>query len=287
LKIDVCNDLHVDRHKHVTKLYSPDGPKILDDFGNYMHFDFMFHKNNSDVLCISGDISDNIKDVSEVINEACKYYDMVIMVDGNHEFHGNIGNKSIPDTMNELSHLKNNNSNFVYLDGIYQTRFDINNIAFIGGNCWYDWKCFQHKGISMIDAYASWDDKATDNKLDFGSYTYPNVLGAEQINNIQEELRIAQNDSSVESIVMITHTAPLHECLKWTGEKSFDAMSPSYCNSELRDIFDEGFDKIKYWLYGHTHNRTQLEYNGIKLINNAYGYPKENLGKWSMVQIEV
>lgn len=296
IKIDICSDLHVDRHFEQTRLLVKpgEGPTHwpADQYGDreaFFHFDFEWHRNaGSSTLIIAGDVSDHLSDVYDVLSHACKFYDNVVFVDGNHEHHGN-KDAEVSDNCDEITDFKISLPNLIYLDGQSNASAVVGRTAFIGGNGWYDWRCHEKKGISFPKAFASWDDNSQDRHLNFGDYEFPSTLGYEQVESIVSEVRKATLDQNIDTIVMVTHSAPLAECLIWYDDRpSWNLGSPSYVNTELAQVFEADTNKkIRLWAYGHTHTRRTWQYNGIMMVNNCYGYPKENTGGWSMSNFEV
>lgn len=296
LKIDICSDLHVDRHHNQTSLLirPGEGPSHwpvghLGDRDKFFHFDFGWYRTpGSNVLVIAGDISDHLNDVQDVVTHAAKFYDHVVITDGNHEHHGQRDTTTVDDTIGLITDIKLSVPNLIYLDGGESVRHDIGRTAFIGGNCWYDWKCYEPKGIMFPEVYASWDDHSSDVNLDFGDHRWPNVLGDLQIEALLGALESANRDPNIDSVVVVTHSAPLAECLNWHEDnRSWNVGSPSYVNTNLAKLFAANTGKIKLWAYGHTHTRRRWSHEGVTLVNNCYGYPRENLGGWAMANVEV
>ncbi len=274
LRIDVCSDLHVD--------HNPD-PYLAD--GSIMRFDVAGHRNaGASVLVVAGDISDFVDDVYEFAEEASKHYEHIIYVDGNHEHRDSLH-------VNTSSHFLSNiqTPNFHYLDGETSTSYTIGRTRFIGANAWYDWRCYEDKGITFPMAFAHWDDYSEDAKLNFNPQGWPNLLGVEQITAMLKEVAAANADPHIDSIVMVTHSAPTVECLRWSDDNpSWNHGSPSYVNTGLSQVFDANTSgKIKLWVYGHTHTRRTFTYRGVTLVNNCYGYPGEFADGWTMQVFEV
>lgn len=294
MRIDICSDLHVDKHHGVTRLLTMpgEGPSHwpvghVGERDKYFHFDFQWYRNpGSEVLVIAGDVSNNIEDTYSVLEHACKFYDNVVFVDGNHEHYSG---ETIDDNMDTIMDFQVSLPNLIYLDGGDFCRRDIGRVAFIGGNGWYDWRCYEDRGISFPKAFASWDDNSNDRDLNFGHYGWPNIIGTSQVINIVDAAKKADQDPNIDSIVMVTHTAPHADCLRWDSTNlDWNAGSPSYVNTELSQVFDTNVNgKIKVWAYGHTHTRRSWVHRDIFMVNNCYGYPNENTGGWFMANAEV
>jgi len=289
--IDVCSDLHVDHHRHTTKLWNApgEGPQIHNDQGLYIDFDFAWTRNpGAGVIVIAGDISDSISETQGVLTEAARHYEHVVYVDGNHEFQG-LRATPIQEQMDLLADMQVAIPNLIYLDGGSMVRRDIQGVAFIGGNGWYDWRAYEELGYTYPMCFASWDERSMDRHLNFGDDLFPNVTGYDQATRINREITTAQNDPNVRAIVVVTHTAPLRECLEFSTNPKYNVASPSYSNTLFREHLDNPDPgKLALWIYGHTHKRKMFTHNGVTLVNNCYGYPREVHGSvWAMANFEV
>jgi hypothetical protein len=49
-----------------------------------------------------------------------------------------------------------------------------------------------------------------------------------------------------------------------------------YCDND--NLIETNKDKIKCWIYGHTHTPSNKIINGIPFVCNPIGYPHENYG---------
>ena len=48
-----------------------------------------------------------------------------------------------------------------------------------------------------------------------------------------------------------------------------------YCNMD--ELIETNGNKIKCWIYGHTHTPSNVIINGIPFLCNPIGYPNENV----------
>lgn len=290
IKIDICSDLHVNHHRHTTKIWNKPGEgwSSRNTLGEYIDFDFAWTRNpGSSVLIVGGDVSDSIGDTQSALAEAARHYQHVVYVDGNHEFQEQ-RELTIYEQMDMLADIQQTIPNLIYLDGTTMSRRDIDGVAFIGGNGWYDWRVFEEEGVTYPMAFSSWDERSIDRYLNFGDDLFPNVTAYDQATRINTAIQDAQDDPMVRAIVVATHTAPLKECLEFTSNPQYNAGSPSYSNTLFREHLDNPPSKLKLWTYGHTHNRKMFDHNGVTIVNNCFGYPKEIQGHvWFMADFEV
>jgi len=76
--------------------------------------------------------------------------------------------------------------------------------------------------------------------------------------------------------IIITHHMPskqlIHE--KYNTPDMEPYQQWFYC--EMNDFIESYKDKIKAWIYGHTHTPTESIIHGVPCVCNPIGYPKEN-----------
>ena len=83
-----------------------------------------------------------------------------------------------------------------------------------------------------------------------------------------------QNNSG--NCIIITHHGP-SDYLIDEKDKTVNSMPYNqwfYCNMDK--LFEKEKDKIKCWIYGHTHTPSHKILHGIPFICNPIGYPNEN-----------
>ena len=72
---------------------------------------------------------------------------------------------------------------------------------------------------------------------------------------------------------MITHVNPSflhrHIASSYKGQQS-----NMFFTFNGHQFMKEG--SMKYWVFGHTHDRLEYEYSGVKCICNPFGYPSES-----------
>lgn len=294
MKIDFISDLHVDSHFHeTTPVYEKGkGPQHFNSRGEFQYFDFEWFKTpDSSVLVIAGDISNNIAVSCKVLEQASEHYDFVIFTDGNHE-HYNLSITYMPcvdiettnnvfDNIDIIKEFIKSNPKLIYLDGVENLHFTLDNITFLGGNSWYDWSALIPYGYSYEDNYKAWQTHMKDAKrIDF-KYVNPEVLANEFASDVEKFLKTNTNE-----IVLVTHTSPLvllHSIIP--GNFDYNALTSSFINSKLADVLDEN---VKTCLYGHTHDHKDLVLSNTRFVNNAYGYPHEFKKRgWKMKQITI
>ena len=287
MKIDFCSDLHVDAWHGTTQLVDPNKRRWSGEpfASTYLYIDWRQYKNpDSRVLVIAGDIANNMMVTKEVIVAAAEEYEFVVVVEGNHDHYEN--EMTVDEGMEFLT------ASLAQYPNVYHLKHDasltVDGVAFFGATGWYDFKAYENHGISDFTAKRTWSQYSNDSRYPrFGTKTVES-LAAEQAINLASQVNIASHDPEVKSIVVATHMSPRGDIMEWkAGDTIWNALTPSYVNTALSQVLDADFhNKIRYWIYGHTHTRQMREINGVVYANNARGYPREN-PPFTLTQIEV
>ena len=158
---------------------------------------------------------------------------------------------------------------------------------FIGATGWYDWKAYEDRGIPETIARQVWSRKMDANYVNFGNHKSPAGLGQLQTDDLVELVQEYSDNPDVHEIVVVTHMSPKAELMEWKdGNSYWNEGTPSYVNTYLERVLEaDSNKKITHWVYGHTHRRDIREIDGVKFVNNARGFPKEN-PPFSLTQIE-
>lgn len=287
MKIDFCSDLHVDAWFSTTQLVDPSVRKWEGEPFNsrYLYIDWREYKNpDSRVLVIAGDIANTMMVSKEVILAAAAEYEYVVVTEGNHDHYDN--DMTVDEGMAHLTALLAEAPNVYHLK--HDTGLLLDGVAFFGATGWYDFKAYENQGISDFTAKSTWSAYSNDSRYpQFGDKS-PQSLAAEQAINLATQVKLASEDDAITDIVVTTHMSPRGDIMEWkNNDVIWNALTPSYVNTALAQVLDaDTQNKIRYWIYGHTHMRKMTEIDGVVYANNARGYPREN-PPFSLTQIEV
>lgn len=287
MNIDFCSDLHVDAWHQTTQPHDPARRMWTGEpfKSTFLYIDWALYKNpESQVLVIAGDISNNVMVSKDVVVAAAAEYEFVVVVDGNHDHYDN--DMSVDAGQQLLATLLSPYPNVYYLK--HDSVFAHKGVAFFGAVGWYDFKAFEDRGIWASTAKRAWHTYSNDSRYPDFSGRQVESLAAEQAINMAEQVRQANDDDGIESIVLVTHMSPRADIMEWKPSNTiWNALTPSYVNTEMKQVLDaDSKGKIRYWIYGHTHTRQMIEINGVVYANNARGYPREN-PPFTLTQIEV
>lgn len=187
----------------------------------------------------------------------------IIYVPGNHEFYGTC----MPLLRDELA-LEAERLDIELLDNRAVT---LNGVRFYGTTLWTDFALYAD---DPTNDPAHTESKALRFMPDFrivqtapGRVFTPadsRQLHSKALEWLENEL--AQPFAGPK--VVVSHHAPLHECIP--GQYRGDALSPAFA-SHLPDLMGD----MDVWIHGHVHEPVDILRNGTRVIANPGGYPDE------------
>ena len=270
--IDVISDMHIDHWKN-----SP--------------IDFVTMKNkDSTVLAIAGDVGHSEQGIYNILNHVRYLYEHIVIIDGNHEHY--FSDQYVTKFTKKVEkNITKTYDNITFLNGKNQVQ--IGDTVIVGVNGWYDWALMEPQyGFNFCQD--AWNRMMNDSRyIMFDDDNYndgPVVIAKKQAKQLKKLIKGFQDDKSVNKIVVMTHTAPFKELLIIKNEVDWDSLSASFGNSLMAKVVNEDKNKkIKNWIFGHTHQRQDVQIGHIRYTNNARGYPFEDreMGAWTIKQIEV
>ena len=207
--------------------------------------DFTPHPDTT--LVLAGDITNNMIALDGVIDRACKNYKWVVYVTGNHEYYLNEYlevNDEIKDFEKYYDNFTFLNNEFVVLDGV----------TFIGSTLW---------SYPDRDAFQRINDKRV---ITF----HGRGFGVDDIRNLNLEATLFIKEA-IEKIkgpkVVVTHFGPDPRL-----------MNPRWFSAILLNTyfwargFENHFQDVDLWLFGHTHDPTDTYIDGCRCVCNPHGY---------------
>jgi predicted phosphodiesterase len=209
--------------------------------------------NLKQVCVLAGDIgnpySSSYGIFMDFINESFK---KTFIIAGNHEYYNN--DKTIEDTNEYMATFFKQYPNISFLNNSYEC---YDGYCFIGTTLWSKISNPQYK-INDVTAIKN---------LDYIKYNY---LNHKAILFLEEVIKNQTN------VIIITHHMPSSSLID-AKFKSAD-MKPYnqwfYC--DMNTFITVNKDRIKCWIYGHTHLPSHHIIDGCPIICNPLGYAGEN-----------
>jgi predicted phosphohydrolase len=242
MKIRYFSDLHLEFIK----------PNKLEKFIKKIPMD----KDSIDEICIlAGDIGNPYSSNYDIFMKfISKNFKKSFVIAGNHEYYNK--KKTIIETINFLNEYFTNFDNITFLNNSYE---NYENYCFIGTTLWSN---ITDPTCEINDVYA----------IPHFDYIQYNELNKISVNFLEETLQ-----NNVSNCVIITHHVPSFSLIndKYKTLEIINYNQWFYC--DMDDLIKTTKDKIKCWIYGHTHTPSNVIMNEIPFLCNPIGYPNENV----------
>lgn len=238
MKIYVVSDVHIDyeaNRKWVSNLSSVD----------YLE----------DILLLCGDVSDELDLLERCFSELTKKFFKVLYVPGNHELWV-VRNKSLTSIEKYYQICRLADAN-----GILMKPFSWRHLSIIPLQSWYDF------------SFASPCERLLNTWTDFKACIWPSQMQPVDVT----EYFLAQNfpHLTIENdfIISFSHFLPRIDLMpNYIPEKYrylYPVLGSNLLEQQIRRLNPD------IHVYGHSHVNRQVVLDGIKYINNAFGYPSE------------
>lgn len=207
-----------------------------------------------DEICIlAGDIGNPYqKNYDIFMNFISKNFKKTFCIAGNHEYYNKT--KMMQETNELMEAYFQQFNNISFLNNTYEL---YDNYCFIGTTLWSK---ITNPNYYINDIY---------NIPNFNYIEY-NRLNRLSIDFLQDALEKNEN------CIVITHHVPSNLLIdvKYKTPQMIPYNQWFYCNMD--DLIKINVNKIKYWIYGHTHTSSNVIMNEISFLCNPIGYPNEN-----------
>ena len=268
MTVDILSDLHFDFYFRYSNHMDRE---LIKEF-----YSDIFPENTGDILIIAGDIghyNDQNIFILKLIKEIFDYNHIVCVL-GNHDYYLTNGQSRYDYANLSMNRVKEMRDLINVEDGMYCLDgevIEIEGIRIGGCDSWYDGKYiirhFSDKEIwyDINDEYINilWERFMADAEY---------VEGLSWIEYAENEKRkIEKIYKDVD--IMITHVNP-SLCKVHTAKKFREHETTGFFTFDGSKYLKEG--SMKYWIFGHTHDQTEFEMEGVKCICNPMGYPSEN-----------
>jgi Icc-related predicted phosphoesterase len=206
-------------------------------------------KSVGDVLVLAGDICSKrkIERLYEFLELIKGHHKHVIYVPGNHEYYGS----DLATLKEEQGVIKQISPNVFCINNHTLT---IEGVSFICSTMW--------SGISFVAAQYLSDYRA------IKDYTFndENEIHENSVKFLNEEIQKQKEEGN--KIVVVTHHLPSFQCIseKYKG----NPINSGFAGNE--DAIMQNHPEIKYWIHGHSHDRSTFQINQSLVCRNPLGY---------------
>jgi predicted phosphohydrolase len=208
---------------------------------------------SNEICILAGDIGNPYQSNYDIfMNFISKNFKKTFVIPGNHEYYNKT--KTIEETNNYMKEYFNNFNNVSFLNNNYE---NYDNYCFIGTTLWSK---ITNPNYKINDVYNI-------PNFDYIQYNRLNMLSVDFLEDTLE------NNNNC---IVITHHVPSDSLIdiKYKTQKMIPYNQWFYCNMD--NLIQTKGNKIKYWIYGHTHSPSKNIINGIPFLCNPIGYPNEN-----------
>jgi predicted phosphodiesterase len=276
--IDYTSDLHLDIHIKYSK----------DNIETYNQFWSKYFKNKrSDYLIIAGDLGHDIEQnliFFKYLKEKRGYKD-IFTVEGNHSGYliKNNGKEYI-DGLEKIKYTKEIylENGIKVLDGNYYTLQENEKEILIGGcDSFYDGSFYKlyknNNGISISE-----EEIVNFWKMSLNDSYYMNILDFHELfESEKKKLEYLKGKCDI----MVTHVKPVNKKEYFSGKYKNDLSNAFFSFDWEEKIISE--EKLKVWIYGHTHEIEKFNISNKRLLCNPYGYPHEITDKKYVRNFEI
>ena len=208
---------------------------------------------NHEVCILAGDVGSPYQLNYDVfMNAISKNFKKTFIISGNHEYYNKT--KTIQETNQFMKEYFQKFNNISFLNNNYEI---YNNYCFIGTTLW----------SKIINPQYKINDVYNIPNFDYVEYNRLHLLNVDFLKDTLEHN---------ENCVVITHHVPSYSLIdiKYKTRNMLPYNQWFYCNMD--ELFEPNKNKIKCWIYGHTHTTSNVIINGIPFLCNPIGYPNEN-----------
>ncbi len=207
-----------------------------------------------DEICVlAGDIGNPYKSNYDIfMNFISKNFKKTFIIAGNHEYYNK--KKTIKDVNEYMKDYFQKFNNISFLNNNYEI---YNDYCFVGTTLWSK---ITNPQYEINDVY----------KIRNFNYNEYNKLNMLSVKFLEDTLL------NNEKCIIITHHMPSESLIdikyKTTTMQPYNQWF--YCNMD--ELIETNKNKIKCWIYGHTHTPSNVIINDIPFLCNPIGYPNEN-----------
>ena len=245
---------------------------IHSEWWNGAVFDYAAHKKN-DIAIVDGDLRTNTDESIEELKKIAAIYKTVLFVDGNHEFRvGTPGYEYNFDFDGVEKKLRDGIATIPNVVYLRDQPFVKDGVAIIGRNGHWDYKIVE--GLPENEAI---EEGRGILKTDFNSAASFSKLARRDYYALRDLVIKFNQDPSIHTIVVVTHTVPRVELLNFSDKASL-AKQAQMGSSLMRHLprYDAN-KKIKFWLFGHQHAPKNQEINGVLYHENPRGFIQDGV----------
>lgn len=239
MRLFTVSDVHVDYAKNLRWV------KQLSDV------DF-----KNDLLILAGDLSDKFELALETLNLFKDKFKAIAFLPGNHDIW--IRDKDFKSSFEKHNALIKAANEI----GVYTSTFNFNEIQIKPIYSWYDYS-FGKPSEALQQQWA-----------DFYRCEWLDTTHQTQIAEYFFELNTASEENSNQKVITFSHFVPRMDVFPNHPIPIIEKLAPCLGSQKIETLIRQYQSDLH--IFGHSHLNRDETINGVRYINNAFGYPKES-----------
>ncbi len=224
---------------------------------------FRYPEVKADVVVLAGDIHRGVQAVDWIAKHLPQDRP-VLYVPGNHEFYG----ETFPEVLEEMRRVAETVPNLYLLE---KDTITLNGVLFVGTTLWTDFNLLGNPYGAMVTAIQSMNDFRQIRVGPESKRLHPRTV----IQWHQQAMAFLLGTLLTHRqtpVVVITHHAPTLRSIHPTLRQ--DPLSAAFA-SNLEPLMCR-HSNLVLWIHGHTHEFTDDQICGTRVVSNPLGYPHES-----------
>ncbi|MEM7184495.1 MAG: metallophosphoesterase [Spirochaetota bacterium] len=213
---------------------------------------------SKDILILAGDLTDDLSLLEESFAKLASVFYKVLYVPGNHELWVVRDSTTRIDSLQKFDFILQ----LAKKCGILTEPVHLANVSIVPLFSWYDYSFGSPSPLLL----GTW--------MDFHNCLWPDGFPSPvEVTNffLQQNRTALQSDN--ETIISFSHFLPRIDLMPFYIPEKYHYLYPVFGSLQLEAQIRQLQSKVH--VYGHSHVNNTMTIDGIKYINNAYGYPSE------------
>ena len=239
----------------------------------------------ADVLVIAGDVSDDVEELGETLEQFAGLAAECVFVPGNHDVWLRPHVERTPDLDSTTKYDIHLAARVIAagFNAVWKTPCVVGEIAFVGTIGWYDY-AFAPAYMNLTTADCerrryegyTWQDLCFALWRPRGERESDRELSDVEVTRLFNDdlttmLREADARNDVGRIITVIHHLPFPEMVRYNNLPKWDYFCAFMGSAETGRIIED-YEKVTHVLAGHTHCSIDVERNGRRCVTSPLGY---------------
>lgn len=208
-----------------------------------------------DVLILAGDVSDSLQRLRDCLHLLARRFKRVLYVPGNHDLW--VRGEPALTSLDKLAQLRA----AVGESGASMDVFHEGTLSIVPLLSWYDFSF----GAPSRELLQRW--------VDFRACRWPGDMHAAEVAAHFQELNVPALETRNDTVISFSHFLPridlMPDYIPADKRMLYPILGSEQLERQVRQL------RPRLHVYGHSHVNRRVVVDGIKYVNNAFGYPHE------------